>query len=366
MGEHKRLENAKKVLEEQGADALLLEDEINLFYLTGLELSAGKLLIGHTAAVLFVDGRYLELCQSRSPIPVKLLDPSKFSQNFLQPPFDSVRTLAFASDKLSYDGYIQLQKQLKPLPHPIALMPLQTPLRPLRLYKEPEEAEKLKAAARLGSAGFELLLSLLQEGIREDEAAAELEIFWKRQGAASAFSPIIAFGPNSSMPHHRAGKTRLEKGQPVLIDIGATLDHYHSDMTRTLFFESADPQLLAFHEVVQEAQAAALKLCRPGTPLGALDRAARSLIEKAGYGERFTHSLGHGIGLEVHEYPTVKNTEPFKDVLLEPGMALTIEPGIYLPGIGGVRIEDTVLITETGHENLTNLPSSAFIIRNQR
>ena len=307
-----RVKKVQDMLAQKAVDALLIEDEVNLYYMTGLSLSASKLLVTHQEAMLFVDARYLELCQKRSPFPVQLLDPSKLDQIF-QGVFASIRTLAFASDKLSYHGYMQLKKQLDALPHPIQLVPLQNPLQAIRLYKDQEEIEKLKSASNLGSAGFDFLCSILHEGISEEEAASELEIFWKKSGASSAaFDPIIAFGANSSMPHYRAGQARLEKGQIILIDIGVTLNHYHSDMTRVAFFEAADALLLSIHSIAQNAQEAALEKCRPGTPLGALDTAAREVIDKAGYGKHFTDSLGHGIGLEVHEYPTIKNADPLK------------------------------------------------------
>jgi Xaa-Pro aminopeptidase len=358
-----RLKKARQIFLENGADALLVENPVQLFYLTGVHLSAGKLLLTSMDARLLVDGRYLELCQQHSSVSVELYDSAKFADRLLKPPFQSLRALAFESTFTSHHAYLLLKKQLEALPRQIELLPLGAQLSALRALKEPEEIAKLRAAAQLGSSGFDFLCSILQEGISELEAAVQLEIFWKERGGRTvAFDPIIAFGSHSSMPHYRAGEKRLRLGDNALIDIGVTLDDYHSDMTRVLFCGPPDPQLLAIYEIVQQAQAAAISLCRPGTALGALDAAARTLIAEKGYGAHFTHSLGHGIGLEVHEYPTIRNAHPYKDVLLTPGMVLTIEPGIYLPGLGGVRLEDTILITDTGHINLTERPIPSLTI----
>jgi Xaa-Pro aminopeptidase len=353
-----RMQKLQKMVQENQVDAFLIEDVINLYYLTGLHLSAGKLLVTPQGATLFVDARYLELCQMHSPFPVLLADPSNFQLWFVKPEFSFIRRLAFESDKTTYHSFLQLKTQLEASCN-IQLIPLNNLLSPLRAIKDEDEIQALREAAELGSLGFDFLCSFLKEGISEIEAAMELEIFWKRLGGRSvAFDPIIAFGSNSSMPHYRAGKERLKNGEIVLMDIGVNLNHYHSDMTRMAFFGKADPTLLSIHEIVQEAQNAALLKCQPGSSLGTLDLAARTVIKEHGYGANFTHSLGHGLGLEVHEYPTIRNVEPVKDLVLAPGMVITIEPGIYIPSLGGVRIEDTVLISETGYENLTNRSSN--------
>jgi Xaa-Pro aminopeptidase len=186
----------------------------------------------------------------------------------------------------------------------------------------------------------------------EKELAKRFEIFCLENGAEGlSFSPIIAFGPNSAMPHYRSQDAQLKKGDVVLIDIGVVCDGYHSDMTRVLFFEQEDPYLSKLYEIVKRAQHSALQMCRPGTKMGQLDRAARSVMKEEGVEELFIHSLGHGIGLEVHEFPRIKFDGEDKDVVLETGMVFTVEPGLYVPGTGGVRYEDTILITDAGYEN---------------
>jgi len=269
--------------------------------------------------------------------------------------FSFVKRLGFDSASTSYNSYTALAKQLKE--SGIQLFPLENPVIKMREVKEEHEIALLREAAALGSQGYDTVCSLLKEGITEKEVATELEIFWKRKGGEGiAFEPIIAFGKNSSMPHYHPGDTQLKKGDNVLIDIGVTLNHYQSDMTRVVFFGDPNPKLLEINAIVTKAQALALELCRPGTTIGELDDAARNHIKAHGYGEQFPHSLGHGIGLAVHESPILRNRHPYQDQILKAGMVITIEPAIYLPGIGGIRLEDSIAITDTGYENLTKRP----------
>ena len=155
------------------------------------------------------------------------------------------------------------------------------------------------------------------------------------------------------MPHYRAGPAKLKPNTPVLIDIGVVLAHYHSDMTRVAFFGAPPALIQTIYAIVEEAKARALAICRPGVLVGELDRSARDYISSKGYGDFFTHSLGHGIGLDIHEPPIIRDSGLYRTLPLQAGMAITIEPGIYLPGVGGVRLEDTIIITEQGYENLT-------------
>lgn len=369
-----RIKTLQQTLGYQGCDSLLVTNPIDILYLTGLELSSGKFLVDCKGGHLCVDGRYLELCKKHSPFPVILTDPPSFESLLSSKDFSHLNALGFDSEKTTYAQYESLQKMIKKIASKtrrLELIALESPLKLQRAIKDCDELQSLREAATLGSKGFDFICQLLKEGISEKECAIELEIFWKKLGSRSlAFDPIIAFGPNSSMPHYRAGNEKLKKGDVVLIDIGVNLKHYHSDMTRTVFFGKPDDRLLFIHSIVQKAQQAALALCRPGITLGELDKAARTVINDLGYKEQFSHSLGHGIGLDIHEYPTIKNTSPLANTPLIQGMVITIEPGIYLPGIGGVRIEDTIAVTENSYENLTMqgsgpsvLPSPQIITR---
>jgi Xaa-Pro aminopeptidase len=358
MSYRERLKKLQGTLKQCPCDALIIDEVTNIFYLTGLHLSLGRLFVTQNEAVLFVDGRYFELCREKSPFPVKSIDKKKFESYLTDPEFKSIKTVGFDTSTTTYKAFEILQKIPK-----IHLVPLDAPLQSIRAIKDKEEIKALKAAADLGSEGFDYVLTLLKEGITEIEIATKLEIFWKMKGSKSiAFEPIIAFGANSARPHHRAGSTALKASDVVLIDIGVNYKHYHSDMTRMAYFGFPKEEVVEILAIVAEAQQRALNLCRPGTTLADLDDAARDYIKEMGYGENFTHSLGHGVGLDIHEYPTIRNAAPFSKIPLEPGMVITIEPGIYLPGAFGVRIEDTIVITDEGYINLTERPHEAVRI----
>ncbi len=343
-----RLAKLQKKINGTGCDAVLIEDSTSLFYLTGLQFSAGSLLVTPQESHLIVDGRYFEIASKGLEVPVHLLD-ERILQKLLKQL--KVQTLGFAKESTTYARYAGLQQKIT---SKIVLEPIENPVVALRMIKDANEIKRLKEAAELGSKGYEFILSLLRPGVTEKQLATELELFWRAEGAKGpGFEPIIGFGANASMPHYRSGDTQLKKGDIVLIDIGVILADYHSDMTRCVFYGKPKPKLKEVYELVREAQARALSMCKPGVTAGALDEAARSYLKKAGYEKEFSHSLGHGLGMEIHEDPRLSNNPLYANVKLKKGMVITIEPGIYLPGIGGVRIEDTVLVTANGYENLS-------------
>lgn len=341
----KRISRLQEKFQQYQLDAFLITNLTDILYFTGLKLSAGKILATSHEVHLIVDGRYIELCKKNSPLPVLLSD-----EKVLWTLLDKVNRLGVDGEVLSHLSFLDLQKES--LKQNIELIPLKGLVHSLRAIKDPSEIALLREAAELGSLGFDFVLNSLKQGISEEELSLDLEIYWRKKGAFGvSFEPIIAFGVHSSMPHYRAGKAKLKKGDIVLIDIGVNLNHYHSDMTRVAFFGDVDPKLKEVREIVEKAYKAALTLCRSEVETAELDTAARGLITAAGYGNYFTHSLGHGIGLDVHELPLLKKSPNY---ILKEGMAITIEPGIYLPGLGGVRIEDTIVITHDSYENLTN------------
>lgn len=344
MNYRKRLEKVQHILKTSHCDAFIVDDPINLYYLTGIPMSSGKIVVNTDEAFLLVDNRYYELCKKLSFLTVFLSETTP-----LEKVLNRVSNLGFDGETMTYQSYKNLEKLLKHT----TLVSLNNPIQKIRSIKEPEEIEILKEAASLGVEGYRYLESLLRDGITEIEMATELEIFWKRKGGQGvAFEPIIAFGEMSAIPHYRASDTLLKKGMTVLIDIGVKWKRYHSDMTRTLFWGEPVPLMREIYEIVDEAKKRALEICKPGTLIGDLDSEAREFIASKGYGDNFLHSLGHGVGLEIHEWPLIRKKEPYQNLTLEEGMVITIEPGIYLPGIGGVRLEDTVVITSNGHINL--------------
>lgn len=358
-----RIQNLQQLIKETNLDCLIIDAPIDLLYLTGLSLSLGRLVLKLDESMLFVDGRYIETCKQNCPIPSRLTKKQAIPSFIFQNTSDLPQKIAFDSQFTTYESYKSLSKEIGAPTKNFSLVPWPNPTESLRCIKDREELVALRKAAELGSQGFDFARSLLQLGVSEKKVAAELEIFWKQNGSEKpAFDINISFGSNSSMPHHRASTRCLKRGDTVLMDIGVSLDHYNSDMTRALFFGEPPQEMKKIYEIVLQAQQASLAICRPGTQITELDQVSRSLIKDAGYGDFYTHSLGHGIGLNVHESPILKNSKPYNCKTLETGMVITIEPGIYLPNLGGIRIEDTIAITKSGYEDLTRRPKELTII----
>lgn len=361
MVQRRRIRKIQKQLGNLGVDALFITNPVDLFYITGLMVSAGALLITQIDIWLLVDSRYMESasgCLSSSHV-VQKKSMSLYELLVLQSGkglkkigFDSTQesVLALAQYKKELKQYVQEQNETT------TLLPLIQPLATIRAIKEDTEIKRIKAACSLCVEGFNYIQEYICEGVTEKELARRLEIYWLTRCADRvAFDSIIAFSSNSSMPHYRPQNRCLRKGDIILVDIGVTLNGYCSDMTRMISFGLENEKLYEIHSIVKEAQDLAFKKAAIGVALRDLDAIARDYIEKHGYGAHFIHSLGHGLGLDVHEWPIIKSTAARSEVLQE-GMCITIEPGIYLPKIGGVRIEDTVLITKSGPERLTNCP----------
>ncbi len=342
----KRLKNLQQHLERLGVDGCIIQSPIDLYYLTGLSLSLGSLILSKEECRLFVDGRYIQVALEKSPVRAVMSDKKNIHLFLKKHP---AKKVAFDSQHTPYANYEKV-KQLFPGSE---LAAVENILRDLRLIKDSEELEAMRKSAKLLWKGFQALKKKIKAGITETDLALEFEIFCRKQGAEKlAFDPIIAFGPNSAMPHYHPHKVRLKKGQIVLIDIGVTLDSYRSDMTRTLFFGTPDPLLKKWWKIVKESHDAALKICKSGVKLGELDKAARKVMAKEGVEGYYLHSLGHGIGLETHEYPRIKVDGEDKELILKEGMVITVEPGLYMAGKGGIRYEDTVIVTKSGYENL--------------
>jgi Xaa-Pro aminopeptidase len=298
-------------------------------------------------SVLFVDGRYFAKAEREFGSYVRLLNKTAVA-DWLEA--RGVKTLEFDGAHTSYERYLTLKKELQG----IELKAGSSLLKNMRVIKEKGEIEALKRAADLTWRGAKFIKGLLKEGISEEEVAFEYEVFVRKSGASGlSFDSIIAFGENSAYPHHQAGKDRLKENQIVLMDVGAVVDAaYRGDLTRVIFFGEADLQLKNMLRWTREAQAHAIEKVEIGVTCGELDQAARTIFAKHGVEELFTHGLGHGIGLETHEFPSLKKEGVDKDVFLEAGMVFTIEPGLYRPGLGGVRWEDMILLTRSGVEKL--------------
>jgi len=231
----------------------------------------------------------------------------------------------------------------------------------LRLRKEPGEVENMRQAVKIAQAALEATLPLIKIGMSEREVAAELVVQLLRNGsdAGLPFTPIVSGGPNSANPHASPTDRKLQAGDLLVIDYGAAANDYVSDITRTFAVGEVEAEYAKIHKIVQEANAAGRAAGKPGVPCAEVDKAARAVINGSGYGEFFTHRTGHGLGMEGHEHPYMRGDNA---QILEPGMAYTVEPGIYLPGRNGVRVEDDVVVTETGSESLSDLPREMRVV----
>jgi 3-dehydroquinate dehydratase type II len=324
-------------------DALLVSHLPNVRYLTGFTGSNGQALVGAKETVFLTDGRYQE--QSRRE--VLDLDRVTYLQGLEGPLRDvcarmGVVRLGFEAHALTVRQHGQLVAKLPD----VELIALADEVERQRWTKDPEEIAHLRSAQGVTDQAFEDVMEYLAVGQTERQVARELEHLLRRHGADGlAFDSIVAFGENAAEPHHEPSHRLLEEGDVIKLDFGAMLEGYHADMTRTIAFGSPASQLKKIHDVVREAQQEGIDAVRAGVAGESVDQAAREVIEDAGYGVYFLHGLGHGVGLEIHEGPRLGRGI---DHELPAGAVVTVEPGIYIPGLGGVRIEDMVEVTDDG------------------
>jgi Xaa-Pro aminopeptidase len=328
---------------ELDVDALLVTKLANVRYLTGFTGSWAVALVGPQESVFFTDGRYGE--QSRHEVPdlVRVASMEQPAGAIL----DHARRLGVG--RLGFERHavtVAQRDRWEETLEGIDLVGVGEEVERLRWAKDAEELAILRSAQDATDSAFEDILDLLVVGITERQAAAQLELAMARHGSdALSFDPIVAVGEDSAAPPQQPGHRALAEGDVIKMDFGAMVDGYHTDMTRTVAFGVPATELRKVHDVVAAAQQAGIDALRPGVVAGDVDRAARSVIDDAGYGDRFTHGLGHGVGLEIHEGPSLRRDG--EDVL-PVGAVVTVEPGVYLPGMGGVRIEDAVEVTEDG------------------
>jgi Xaa-Pro aminopeptidase len=347
-----RQSRLKERIRQQALDALLVTHLPNIRYLCGFTGSSGVLAVTPGRVALFTDGRYVEQAgQEVQGAATVITRASALQAAGRWLARRKARSIAVEADHLTIQGQGVLRAAL---PAKSRLRPLPGIVERLRMIKDPQEVERLRAAARLGSNLFQGLLPRIRPGRLEVEVAAELEFAARRRGGEGmSFDTIVASGARSALPHGRASSQPIPNAGFLILDFGVILAGYCSDMTRALYLGRAPREARRMYEAVRHAQAEAVATVRPGTPVGEVDRAARRVLAKAGLAGYFTHSTGHGVGLEIHEPPRLAKGEK---ELLVPGMVVTIEPGVYVPRRGGVRIEDMVLVTEQGCEVLTPAP----------
>ncbi|MDE5916625.1 MAG: aminopeptidase P family protein [Oscillospiraceae bacterium] len=343
-----------------GADAALITSDVNRRYFTGMKSSAGIVVILRDEAYLIIDFRYIEKAEKT----VKNCTVIKQSDNLSKQLSDifkehGVNTVAVESMDMTVSRLNMMKKSLTEFEF-IDNDDLSRGIYDMRTVKFPDEIEKIAKAQRIAEEAFDKILKFIEPGKTEREISLMLDSYMLQGGAEElSFETIVLTGENTSMPHGVPGHTKVKNGDFVLMDFGAVVDGYHSDMTRTVCVGQPSEKMIEIYNKVLEAQQAAISFVKAGITGEELDNAAREIISSAGWGEYFGHALGHGVGMEIHEYPTASVRS--KTVLQE-NMVVTVEPGIYLPGEFGVRIEDFVVVTEKSCVNLTKCPKNMIIL----
>ncbi len=351
-----RLKAFRSMFAEKGIDGFLVTGEFNRRYMTGFTGTAGVAVISENDAVFITDFRYTEQAAEQVKGYRIIKQSGVLSDEIGEVIRDmGIKKVGFEEDTLPYAEYDRYQKAAG-----VEFVPVSGVIEKLRMYKTDEEKEVLRQAAKIADDAFAHICTFIRPGVTELDVSNELEFFMRRQGAtSSSFDIIVASGKRSALPHGVATDKKIEQGDMVTLDFGALYNGYISDITRTVAVGEPPEELKNIYSIVLEAQKRALDALKPGMTGIEADAVARDYIKEHGYGEAFGHSTGHGIGLEVHEGPALSFRS---DMKLEPGMAVTVEPGIYVPGLGGVRIEDDAIITEDGREVITSSPKELIIL----
>jgi Xaa-Pro aminopeptidase len=335
---------------ELGIDALLVTKPQNVRYLTGFTGSAGICLVRQDGSGVFVtDPRYdVQAADEVEGFEVVVTRDSALKEVGRRALNEGIGSLGIEGAHMT----VLSGNQLAEIAPNVSLVATDRAIENVRSVKEGSEIDLIRRAAAIADSALAAVLPIIKAGVAELDIAIELEYQMKKLGAEKAgFDTIVASGPRAAMAHGAAGKRRLGSGDPVVLDFGCFYRGYTSDMTRTVFVGAPSPEMKRVYEVVLKAQVTACETLKAGMTGKEADAVARSIIEEAGYGDRFGHGLGHGVGLEVHELPLVS---PRNELPLHSSSVVSIEPGIYLPGVGGVRIEDLVVIRPEGIENLTS------------
>ncbi|MCM2531688.1 Xaa-Pro peptidase family protein [Neobacillus pocheonensis] len=351
-----KLERLRATFSSDGIDGILITSPYNRRYMTNFTGSAGVVLISLDQEQFITDFRYIEQaskqCQGYEIVKISGTIPEEVAKQVKKL---GIQKLGFEEDYLTFSAFKTYEKEVG-----AELIPISGVIEKLRLIKTDAEIKILKEAADIADAAFKHILDFIQPGKTELEVSNELEFFMRRAGAtSSSFDTIVASGHRSALPHGVASEKIIEAGDVVTLDYGAYYKGYVSDITRTVAVGEPDAKLKEIYEIVLEAQLRGMDGIKPGMTGKQADALTRDYITEKGYGEYFGHSTGHGIGLEVHEGPALSVKS---DIVLEPGMIVTCEPGIYIPGLGGVRIEDDTLVTKDLNEALTHSTKELIIL----
>ena len=355
-----RLQRLQQELPEHKLDAILVAHLPNIRYMCGFSGSAGLLLVSGREIEFFTDGRYTVQAREEVKGARIRIRKGKAALTAAMDWLTERNRIKHIGIEAAYMTVADRDALAKRVGRGVKLVNAPSLIERMRMVKSEEEIGKISAACHLGTQLLDTVTGALQPGRSESQVAGQLELAARNAGADQmAFTTIIAGGKRSALPHGRASAAALPAQGFVVCDFGVILSGYCSDMTRTLHVGRPSTEARRVYEAVREAQQAALEAVRPGKTVGEVDAAARKLLHKRGLGKYFTHSTGHGLGLEIHEAPRVAagQTE-----ILRPGMVITVEPGLYLPGKFGVRIEDTVVVTEAGYEILTSCPKELLSV----
>jgi len=345
-----RVQRLRDQIKQEELDGFLVTNPLDIRYLTGFEGENAWLLVTPRTAVVISDRRFEQELAERFSFVRSIMRKRPLAEELKDlAEHYAIEALGIQAEAVTVDERRSIAKQIGAS----TLKNTTGWLAHFRETKDEHEVRAIRGAVRIQQRAFDDFRAYAQPGMSERELCAYLEYCLKCHGAeGTSFPTIVAANANSAMPHHQPGATRWKKRQPLLIDFGAVHEGYCSDMTRVLTTGSLSPQLQAMYQIVREAQQAGVAAVAPGVTCEEVDHAARSVIEEAGYAKRFSHGLGHGIGLQVHEAPRLGKG---RKESLEPGHVVTIEPGIYIAGAGGIRLEDDVLVTDIGRRNLCSL-----------
>lgn len=354
----------KRLFQNIPVEAIVLTGSPNMRYIAGFT-GEGYVYISRQRKVIVTDSRYVIAAKKESPDyeVVNWREVGYYDMLVTLLKKDAVLSLGFEDSRMTVNGYNSLQTALKKESMlSVTLCPIKDRIDKLRAVKTKEEQEKIRKAEAIGDYAFSKMLPLLKIGMTEKQVAAYLEFFMKEKGAEGlSFDTIAASGIHSAMPHATPTDKTLQEGDFLTMDFGCLYKGYCSDMTRTVVIGTASDRQRDLYSIVQEAQKKALEGVCARKKGAQVDALARNVIEKAGYGNCFGHSLGHSVGIEIHESP---NFSPKEETILQPGMVITVEPGIYVENFGGVRIEDVVIVTEDGCENITGSSKELIEIKN--
>lgn len=350
-----KLNKIRTAMQKENLDALLITSPINRRYMTGFTGTAGAVVITLEKAIFITDFRYT----SQASEQAKGFEVVEHNQSIISEIRDQllaakVKRIGFEKDHVTFAMYEQYKSAIDG-----ELVPVSNLVENLRLYKSEDELKIMKKAAEIADQAYQHIQGFIKPGVKEIEISNELEFFMRRQGAdSSSFDTIVASGWRSALPHGVASEKEIQNGELVTLDYGALYQGYCSDTTRTVAVGEISDELKNIYDIVLEAQLRGVKGIKPGMTGKEADALTRDYISEKGYGDHYGHSAGHGLGMEVHEAPALSR---LSETILQPGMVVTVEPGIYVPDVGGCRIEDDIIITENGNERLT-ISSKELII----